>query len=286
MSLSQCPSGSIGVTGSGCGCLSGCDLTAFDGPDCGSGTTGNCDAGYIPMSIEIDVPDGCTYHVEAKMEQRPSCSASGADGNCSTCDALKVDILGGTKPMQFGPSNASISDDYILTGPGTIEISGSANRADEIISYEVTSSGTACSSCISVLPIELLAFNAKRNDRYVELTWRTATEINNNYFTVERSLDGKSFTSIGNMSGAGNSSNPRDYKLIDSSPIQNETSYYRLKQTDFDGEYSYSDIVSVRSNSDVEIIGYYNSMGQKIDSNSKGIVIIRYSDGTSKKVYQ
>ena len=283
-SFGQCPSGSIGVSGDGCGCTSGCDLTAFDGPDCGSGVTGNCNAGYIPMSIEIDVPEGCTYTVDAQMETRPSCPASGADGNCATCDALKVDILGGTKGMQIGASNASINDSYTLVGPGIIEVSGSANRADEIITYQVSSSGSTCPSCTSVLPIELIEFNAVRSRQFVELTWETASEKNNNYFTVEKSIDGLNFSSIGNLSGAGNSSSVLSYKLIDSSPTQDRISYYRLKQTDYDGTFTYSDIVSVKPNVKKEIIGYYNTVGQKVSPDTKGMLIIRYSDGTIQKV--
>lgn len=115
-----------------------------------------------------------------------------SDGNCATCDALKVDVLGGSKGKQFGGSNSSISDSYTLVGPGTIEISGSANRADEIITYQVTSSGSTCPSCTSILPIELIDFDAIRNDRFVELTWQTATEKNiakciyNQYFNFIR----------------------------------------------------------------------------------------------------
>ena len=287
VTFSQCPSGAIGVSGPGCGCLNGCDLTSFGGPNCSPPVGGNCNAGYIPMSLEIEVPEGCTYFVEAVMESRPGCSASGADGNCPTCDALKVDIPGGTKPMQFGPSNASISDSYSLVGPGVILISGSANRADEIITYNVISSGSACDNCLSILPVELLSFSAERNNRYVDLSWITATEINNDYFTVERSLDGINFTVIGSMPGSGNSSIILNYKLIDSSPIENEISYYRLKQTDFDGAYSYSDIVSVKPlNESREVIGYYNAMGQKVDSESKGVVIVRYSDGTFERRFK
>lgn len=220
------------------------------------------------------------------MEKRSGCSASGADGNCASCDALKVDVLGGSKGMQFGGSNSSISDSYTLVGPGTIEVSGSANRADEIITYQVSSSGSTCPSCTSALPIELLKFDAKRKERFVDLIWETASEKNNNFFTVERSIDGLFFTPIGNLSGAGNSSYTKKYKLIDSSPVLDKISYYRLKQTDFDGTYTYSDIVSVKPNAKTEVIGYYNTVGQKVSSNTKGLLIIRYSDGATIKVFQ
>ena len=285
-SYGQCPSGSIGVSGAGCGCLSGCDLTTFGGPNCGSGTTGSCTAGYVAMSIDIDVPDGCEYTVQAQMEPRTNCSASGADGNCSGCDALKVDIPGGSKPNQFGGSNASISDSYTLVGPGTIRVSGAANRADEIITYQVSSTGATCPDCTSTLPIELTRFNAERDGDFVNLTWITATERNNDYFTVEQSVNGYDFKIVGYMNGAGNSSSPLAYKLIDSSPELERVSYYRLKQTDYDGQYAYSNIVSLAPITTANLVGYFNAMGQEVKADTKGLVILRYDDGSVVKIMQ
>ena len=94
------------------------------------------------------------------------------------------------------------------------------------------------------LPIELLVFDAKYNGKTVDLIWKTATEINNDYFTVEKSIEGGNFEQIGTLRGAGNSSVILNYSLEDKYPHIG-TAYYRLKQTDFDGSYSYSDIVSV-----------------------------------------
>lgn len=93
------------------------------------------------------------------------------------------------------------------------------------------------------LPIELLDFSAKLVDDYVELTWVTATEINNEYFTVEKS-DGKNFRQVAIIPGAGNSTVTKYYSKIDYDPFPG-VSYYRLKQTDYDGRFAYSQIVSV-----------------------------------------
>lgn len=84
------------------------------------------------------------------------------------------------------------------------------------------------------LPIELLDFSAKKQGNKVLLEWSTTSELNNNYFTIERSLEGHVFNDIGRVAGAGNSSELRLYNLIDESP-ENGYNYYRLKQTDFDG---------------------------------------------------
>ena len=99
-------------------------------------------------------------------------------------------------------------------------------------------------SLTSPLPIKLLSFDAVPEEREVDLTWVTATEINNEYFTVEKSLDGHNFYPIGTKPGAGNSTIKLSYSFIDPKPAPG-ISYYRLKQTDYDGHTSESGIVPV-----------------------------------------
>ncbi|MBK6989418.1 MAG: T9SS type A sorting domain-containing protein [Bacteroidetes bacterium] len=102
-------------------------------------------------------------------------------------------------------------------------------------------------NCI-VLPVELLSFDAKPVDDNVILNWSTASEINNNYFEVEKSNDGKEFKTFQFVSGAGNSTIQNDYSTVDESPSPG-INYYRLKQVDFDGTIAYSPIVAVEINS-------------------------------------
>ena len=106
------------------------------------------------------------------------------------------------------------------------------------------------------LPVELLSFNVRKNTSSVELNWRTATEINNDYFTLERSSDGRSFTELGTVTGAGNSQKEIDYSFTDYAPTTG-TNYYRLKQVDFDGSYTFSDVRSVEFDLDKEQILIY-----------------------------
>jgi len=107
--------------------------------------------------------------------------------------------------------------------------------------------------CLAPLPIELISFTATAKNNTVELNWITATEINNDYFTVERSSDGYYFSSVAEVDGAGNSTSILNYSSIDYYPLSN-TSYYRLKQTDFNGAYSYSNIVSIQLNQSVFLV--------------------------------
>jgi len=100
----------------------------------------------------------------------------------------------------------------------------------------------------SPLPITLVYFEAKVNDnKKVELSWKTATEINTDYFSVERSKDGKQFGEIGKLRGSGNSSEPHSYTLVDNDPLPG-ISYYRLHQVDLDGQSVYSRLVAISLN--------------------------------------
>ncbi|MGD0709595.1 MAG: hypothetical protein ABR968_00280 [Bacteroidales bacterium] len=93
------------------------------------------------------------------------------------------------------------------------------------------------------LPIELLSFNALPSNGSVLLKWVTASETNNDYFTIERSANGMDFSTAGTVAGAGNSNNLKEYSFTDENPFS--TIYYRLKQTDFNGAFTYSDIILV-----------------------------------------
>lgn len=104
-----------------------------------------------------------------------------------------------------------------------------------------------CRNFETTLPIVLSKFDAYKNNENVNLEWTTSSEINNNYFTVEHSVDGVNFNSIGRIKGAGNSNSRINYSFIDKNPIT-KINYYRLKQTDFDGEYSYSETKSINFN--------------------------------------
>ncbi|MCB0409143.1 MAG: T9SS type A sorting domain-containing protein [Flavobacteriales bacterium] len=109
------------------------------------------------------------------------------------------------------------------------------------------------------LPIVLTSFIAKENYKTnsVDLTWVTQTEINNDFFTVERSTDGYNWEEVKRLKGAGNSNSSITYNEVDEVPLSG-ISYYRLKQTDFNGEFSYSDIESVSFDSENNIIIYPN----------------------------
>jgi hypothetical protein len=105
------------------------------------------------------------------------------------------------------------------------------------------------SSSSTPLPVELLSFTAEAVGKKVELQWSTASEINNHFFTVERSRDGLSFSALGTVDGNGNTTSISHYSFLDKYPLDG-LSYYRLKQHDFDGHISYSEIKIVQINNE------------------------------------
>ena len=108
------------------------------------------------------------------------------------------------------------------------------------------------------LPVELLMFTAQHTDPdAVELLWATATEQNNDHFEVERSRGGEVFEKIGEVSGAGTSMEEHTYAFTDRTPYDG-TDYYRLKQVDADGGYTYSDVRAITMGSDRPVSVYPN----------------------------
>lgn len=117
------------------------------------------------------------------------------------------------------------------------------------------------------LPISLLEFTATPADGAVNLLWKTASELNNDYFTIERSADGVVFHEILRVRGAGNSSQTLTYQIQDQQPLTG-ISYYRLKQTDYDGQYEYFEMVRVRfEQGDTDLLIYPNPTADFIHVN-------------------
>jgi hypothetical protein len=103
-------------------------------------------------------------------------------------------------------------------------------------------------STCQALPIELISFDAKCNaNKTVRLAWTTASETNSYFFTVERTSDAIHFETIGKIDGAGNSNQLKKYSFTDTTSTLGYL-YYRLKQTDYNGDYQYSNIVATDCN--------------------------------------
>jgi hypothetical protein len=140
--------------------------------------------------------------------------------------------------------------------------------------------------CEPALPVELVDFSGENYINYNILTWITASEINNDYFTLERSVDAIQWKPIAHIPGVGDSYTLQYYNYLDYNI--NKTYYYRLKQTDLNGTFKYLRVEVVTYRFDVVRKEIYriNTAGQQVTSTYKGLIIKIYDDGTSEKIIQ
>lgn len=166
-------------------------------------------------------------------------------GNSNAERQLSIEgnlIVGGI--LDFGERGGGTDQDVEIDGNGSIS-AGSINNGGNTTcedsgscpSFSVDGSCEPAGSGLCTedpLPIQLASFKLKTNSNTIRIYWSTASEENNDYFTIQRSPDGINYDDITTVSGAGNSTVALEYEFIDRSPIYG-SSYYRLKQTDFDG---------------------------------------------------
>lgn len=123
----------------------------------------------------------------------------------------------------------------------------------------------ATRSSAAPLPVTLTRFEAKANGLDAQLTWTTAQEKNNRYFQVERALDGDAFEPLKQVAGAGTTTSPRAYAHLDAGAgLLGRTAYYRLKQVDYDGTYTYSTVQAVRFADVTDAILYPNPATEQL----------------------
>jgi Secretion system C-terminal sorting domain len=135
------------------------------------------------------------------------------------------------------------------------------------------------------LPVIWGRFNASVLNKKSQLNWTTSSELNNDYFEVQYSADGNTFDPIGKVQGAGNSGKTMRYEFIHDNPLKG-SSYYRLKQVDWDGKFEYSPVISVYME-DEDIRIYPNPATEIL--NIAGIVDkpinVTITDFTGKEVF-
>ncbi len=169
----------------------------------------------------------------------------------------------------------------------------SKNKTDnwvEATGYSFFHTLTLAEEMNAALPIELINFDVRlNNEKEVDIFWATATEINNDYFSVERSKDGRFFEQIATVKGAGNSTVVNNYKTLDAHPFTG-INYYRLKQVDFDGTQTYSDIKTVNIISDEKFSAFPNPLNDVLHIVGEGFLgegnlTIKIYDALGKLVY-
>ncbi len=227
------------------------------------------DAGnYTPMSVQLYAgPMGATSQISVNVipSAHPNIGTStnylsrywqvepsnfptpqtgyGVTYQWAAADEATAPIPANLKPFKHNPQGwiaALGSGANFEMGTGTVNPGTRTITWNGLYSFsDFTGNGNG-----TPLPISLIDFDAQPVLENVEVTWTTASETNNDYFTIERSKDGVNFKAFAVIDGAGNSNAMLNYKVMDFEPFEG-LSYYRLMQTDFDGKFEYSDIKAV-----------------------------------------
>ena len=186
-----------------------------------------------------------------------------------------------------------VSDGNAITGTSVTE----ATPGTYYVSFKKTVNGSSCysdpapivailSNINCSLPIEITYFEASVNENTVDLSWQTASEINNDYFMLEKSTDGKIWTLFTKIDGAGNSFSPIDYRATDTKPGRGIV-YYKLTQTDFDGHQITAPIRSVVLENTTALEAYPNPFSDWLTLESPVLnETVRLYSCTGKLVYQ
>ncbi len=194
----------------------------------------------------------------------------GSDEGSSNTNLLlpSIYVYGGGSDEGSSHTNLLIPGIYVYGGGGD-DGSSSTNLLVPIIfvfaggNDDGSAFYTWSNTGSSTYPIELISFTAHPNDDKVDLNWKTVSEINNDYFTIEKSNNAQDWVFVLSMTGAGNSNAFLDYNAVDFSPYMG-VSYYRLKQTDFDGKFTYSEIRKVLFTTNTSLVLYPNPANERI----------------------
>jgi hypothetical protein len=188
--------------------------------------------GTVPVALP-NMEDGAYHNLRVtwqynKLNPAASTLTATVDGIYTVTANLDISFLfNSTRPIYVGFTSGT---------------NGIATNQQKVSFGAIGSTGT-CSSLS--LPVELLSFEVSAlNTQEVELSWATAWEENNDYFEVLRSTDAQMWQTVAQVDGAGNSEEVRQYQLTDYVPNQGKI-YYQLKQVDFNGNFSYSQILQV-----------------------------------------
>ncbi len=176
-----------------------------------------------------------------------------------------ADVIGNKNSIYAQRYDGSSLAAYNVVNSGTNTLSSSTGILNLPQNYAFSGEG------FFILPVNLLSFKAAPGLSGTLIQWETASEINNQYYTVERSLNGVNFTGIGEIIATGNTNSLSNYSFTDDKNVTGVV-YYRLRQTDMDGKISFSKIVSVLNNQVAgSFTAFFNPSANSIFINKKGV---------------
>ncbi len=250
---SQPPQGNTGATGNYCSNCHG-DFSLNSGGGSVS-IAGLPPGGYVPSTqypLSIAITHGAANRTRWGFSMKAVNSSGVSVGTFSSTNANAGP--NGTELSHLGAVSTGSTNTFTYNNLKWTAPSASGNVTFYYVGNAADGGGGSngdyiyAASTVVALPIELSEFIAINDNNNILLKWKTATEINSNYFDVERSDDGQFFFSIGKVNATGNSSNPISYSFLDTKMSYNNGSqiFYRLKLVDKDGSVKYSNHISIK----------------------------------------
>lgn len=226
--------------------------------------------------INIGCPNVDEFEIRNDLDFGSSCvnfdiPATGAGGTdydrIENFSGSNITISSATAKLNFGTFVPQIDDCFTIVG-GSGTVAGqfsSITSSDPSLNLDVTYSGTNVKVCIipMSLPVSLISFEGRLENEVTVLNWATESEINNDYFEVEHSNNGRDFFSIAKVDGKENATSVQNYKCTHENPT-NGDNYYRLKQVDFDGNFEYFNIIYIQYNKSNVPVAIYPNPAQDI----------------------
>lgn len=240
----------------------------------------------------------CTMYGSSGLPSELACaSAARASNPACGLPIGAINVAAGSCAAQiFGSPDRCLDDvpPHNITGSttqATCEAAGDRWCPSTYYGFFVGNSGCRDAICAAAqliipLPAELMSFQGHIEGSDNQLIWSTESERNNAYFQLEHSLDGVNWTVLAQISGAGNSTETKNYSVIHTTPDE-VINYYTLHQIDYDGEIETFTTISIDNRTNKpNVLKIINSMGQAVDDYYRGVVIICYDDGTYVKTYR
>lgn len=241
------------------------------GPCSGSTTATTCFASAATYSISITPSNSNNQSYSFGLDGFTLASGFPTNGQtdvfliCGCASTFTVTASGGASVPSWSVTQIGVG----VVGSGSSEVVNSP-----------------LAPCIVLLPIELIEFSAGREGDQIALNWSTATEINNDYFVIERSEDLDTWEVIDQVDGAGSSNELINYRYFDVT-YGAGSNYYRLKQVDFDGAYSYSNVAvvneKVKGNISVYPDPFVSSFNVSLTLNHSQLVSMSLVDLTGRE---
>lgn len=260
--------------------IGGTQAFYFGGPCSGTTTTTNCFSADYSIELTTDNWGGETSW---ELVDQPSGSVVASGSGYSSNTTYNVPICAPDGCYSFDIFDSFGDGICCSEGNGSYSVTNSAGTV--VASGGDYGSGESTEIGCVVLPIELISFNGKPDRGLNKLEWVVASQLNNDYFVIEHSADGKQWQRLTKVDGEGTTNQEKSY-TFDHYFNNTSINYYRLSQFDFNGDSHVFPIIAINNDegNQGKVIKRLNSMGQVVSPDYEGVVFEYYSDGTTRKI--